>query len=112
MQFDRTENAYYFFPLVFSSIIIALFGGSIIDTTVRKLQNDDNDFKTRSKFKAFWFFMLQSFINVLVMLILVRSFTSFTTWLQLSISGAFFAVVFFVSQRNYTDNVNALTNIT
>lgn len=110
-QFDKSDNAYYFFALTLGSVALALLGGSLVDTLVRKVQNDNADFKERSKLKALGFFVIQSFINVFIFLILIRCIPSFTQWLQLSISGALFAVVFFISQKNLTDNVNALTNI-
>jgi uncharacterized BrkB/YihY/UPF0761 family membrane protein len=111
MEFDKSNNAYYFFTVTIGSIIVALLSGSIIDTTVRKIQNDTtSDWTSRSRLKALLFFLLQTFINVFIFLCLVRCIKTFTKWLQLSISGALFAVVFFVSQRNWSENVNAITN--
>ena len=110
MEFDKSDNAYVFFALTFASVGVALLVGSLVDTCVRKLQNDPNDFKSRSKLKAFGYFALQTFVNVFIFLMLVRFVPNFTKWLQLSISGALFAVVFFLSQKNWTENVNALTD--
>ena len=110
MEYDKSDNAYSFFAVVFGSVGAALLAGSLIDTSVRKLQNESDDFKLRSKLKAFGYFSLQLFINVFIFLMLVRYIPNFTKWLQLSISGALFAAVFFISQKNWTENVNALTN--
>jgi hypothetical protein len=110
MQYDRSENAGLFCFLALSSIFGGLFLGSLVDTIVRKIQNDSDPWNDRQKSKAFRYFLLQGVINVGLFLACTRLIPNFVSWLQLSVDGALFAVVLFASQRNWIENVNSITN--
>lgn len=108
-NFDHKELSIEFFCICLATVIFGLILGGIVDTGVRKLQKD-GEWKERKYFKTLSYFLLQSSINILILLLFTKSFKYFITWLQLSVSGALFSVLVFTSQRNLVDNVLRLTN--
>lgn len=108
-NFDQRENVAKFFGLSLSTIIVGLLLGGIIDSCIRKLQKD-GEWKDRKYGKAVNYFLLQSSINIILLIALTRSTALFLPWFQLSVSGALFAVVLFIAQRNLADNALRITN--
>jgi hypothetical protein len=109
-NFDHKENTLYFFGICFFSVAIGLSLGGLVDALVRKNQNDDENYKNRDFSRSFLFFVLQASLNIIILILLTNSSKFFVPWLQLSVSGALFAVLLFTSQRNLVDNVLRITN--
>jgi len=109
-NFDHKELSIEFFSISLSTVLLGLILGGVIDASVRKLQNDDGEWRNRKYKRALFFFLFQSSLNILVLLCLTKSSTYFVPWLQLSVSGALFSVLLFTSQRNLVDNSLRLTN--
>jgi hypothetical protein len=107
INFDHKEHLGAFFMLAFSSVVFGLLLGGVIDTSFRKVQNDESE-KTYGRSVAY--FALQASVNILVLMTLTKSTIYFLPWLQLSVSGALFAVLLFTSQRNLVDNANRITD--
>ena len=110
VNFDHQESVVLFFGISIASVTIGLALGGFIDATVRKFQKDDDDWKKRKLSKALGFFLVQASLNIAILISLTRLSKSFVPWLQLTVSGALFAVLLFTSQRNLVDNVLKLTN--
>ena len=111
INFDHKENNAIFFCICFLSVTIGLSLGGIIDSVVRNLQKDDENWKNRKYNRSLSFFILQSSINIFVLMLFTKSSIYFVPWLQLSVSGALFAVLLFTSQRNLVDNALRITNV-
>jgi hypothetical protein len=110
VNFDREESVFLFFGISIASVTVGLALGGFIDATVRKFQKDDDDWKNRKFNKALGFFLVQASLNILLLISLTRLNKNFVSWLQLTVSGALFAVLLFTAQRNLVDNVLRLTN--
>jgi hypothetical protein len=108
-NFDHTEFSIKFFSISLFTVLIGLILGGIIDASVRKLQKD-GEWRERKYGKAFSFFVLQSSINIIILLMFTKSSKYFVPFLQLSISGALFSVLLFASQKNLADNALRVTN--
>jgi len=108
-NFDHKENLLLFFSISLGTVIGGLLLGGILDTGIRKLQND-KEWQDRKFSKAFSYFVLQSSINIVLLMTLTKNLSYFLPWFQLSVSGALFAVLLFASQRNLTDNALRITN--
>jgi hypothetical protein len=106
LNYDNSTHPLVFLGKVSFAVIGGLILGSIIDTSCRKIQNDDIIvWKQRNIGKALLFFLIQVLVNIIVLLILCSIYPNkFIKWFQLSISGALFAVLFFSVQRNLLDN--------
>lgn len=108
-NFDHKELSIEFYSISLITVLLGLILGGVLDASVRKLQKD-GEWKERKYAKAFSFFLLQSSINILVLLTFTKSTKYFVPWLQLSVSGALFSVLLFASQRNLADNALRITN--
>ena len=108
-NFDHKEHTVEFFAVSFFTVVVGLSLGGIVDAATRKLQKD-GEYSQRKYGKALGYFVLQSSINILLLIFLTKSTIYFLPWFQLSVSGALFAVLLFVGQRNLTDNALRLTN--
>lgn len=108
-DFDHKEIPLAFFAINLAAVSAGLVLGATVDTCFRKLQKD-GAWQERRASRAAAFFVLQSTANILFFFILVRCLTFFLPWLQLSMSGALFSVLFFSSQRNLIDNALRITN--
>jgi hypothetical protein len=109
-NFDRRENSLVFFSLCFVSVTAGLLVGGVLDSIVRKVQRDTDDWRDRQVGRAAAFFGLQVVLNILLLLVLTKTNDQFVRWLQLSVAGALFAVLLFAAQRNLANNVLRLTN--
>ena len=109
-NYDTPDNPLLFFCKVFIGVVGGLVLGSIIDWVFRILQKDDRDWKTRSLLKSILYFILQISVNIIILLFLCIIFPiRFIEWLQLTVSGALFAVLLFLVQRNLVDNTLRIT---
>lgn len=109
-NYDTPDNPLLFFCKVFIGVVGGLVLGSIIDWVFRTLQKDNIDWKTRSLFKSILYFILQISLNIIILLFLCIIFpVQFIEWLQLTVSGALFAVLLFLAQRNLVDNTLRIT---
>ena len=108
-DFDHKEDIVKFFKICLLTVLGGLLLGGFIDASVRKLQKDE-EWENRKFIKAAAYFLLQSSINIAVLLILAKTFSNFVSWLQLSVSGALFSVLLFAGQRNLFDNALKITN--
>jgi hypothetical protein len=106
LQNDNPGKPFLFFIKVFASVIAGLCLGSVIDSLCRILQKDNIlDWRERSIKKSILFFIIQISINIIIILILCNLFPiKFLEWLQLSISGSFFATLLFITQQNLVNN--------
>lgn len=109
LNFDHKDVPLEFFAINLAAVSGGLVLGASVDTCFRKLQKD-GAWQERRAGKAAAFFALQATANILFFLILVRSLSFFLPWLQLSMSGALFSVLFFAGQRNLIDNALRITN--
>ena len=107
---DYPENFYYFFASCFLSISVGLILGGLVNGTISKIQNDDDDWKLRTLSRSFLFLVLQSSLNIILISIIIRTNKHFVSWFQLTVSGALFSVLLFSAQKNLQDNVLRLTN--
>ena len=110
INFDHKENTLLFVSICLASVVVGLLVGGAIDAAVRKVQQDDEDWRQRTWMRAAVFFAMQVKINIALLLVLTKSTNLFVPWLQLSVAGALFAVLLFAGQRNMTSNVLRLTN--
>ena len=110
-NYDTPENPLFFFCKVFIGVVGGLVLGSIIDWIFRTLQKEDNiNWKTRNLSKSIFYFLLQISLNIIILLFLCIIFPiRFIEWLQLTVSGALFAVLLFLVQRNLVDNTLRIT---
>ena len=106
MNYDEATRPFMFLLKVSFGVMGGLVLGSLVDTTCRKLQNDDNvEWQQRSLKKSLFFFILQIILNIIILLILCVIYPSkFIKWFQLTISGALFAVLLFAVQQNLIHN--------
>jgi hypothetical protein len=109
-NFDHKERPPLFFAISLAAVTGGLCLGGIVDGSFRRLQSD-RDWRDRTLFRAWTFFLLQSSANILLLLMLTRFNANFLPWLQLSMSGALFSVLLFTSQRNLVDNALRVTNL-
>lgn len=109
-NYDTPDNPLLFFCKVFIGVVGGLVLGSIIDWVFRTLQKDDIDWSRRSLLKSILYFILQISLNIIILLFLCIFFPiRFIEWLQLTVSGALFAVLLFLAQRNLVDNTLRIT---
>ncbi len=106
MNYDDSTHPFMFLLKVSFGVIGGLVLGSLVDTTCRKLQNDDSiEWKQRRLNKSVFFFIIQIILNIIILLILCFIYPSkFIKWFQLTISGALFAVLLFSVQQNLIYN--------
>jgi hypothetical protein len=109
-DFDHKNKIIEFFLICFLSVTIGLFIGGTVDSTVRKMEKDEDDWRNRSYNRSLLYFVLQASINIAILILFTKSSIYFMPWLQLSISGALFAVLLFTTQRNLVDNALRITN--
>ena len=101
MNYDDPIHPLHFILKVSIGVIGGLILGALIDTSCRKLQNETEP----NRYKAILFFIIQIFINIILLLILSCVFQNqFIKWFQLTISGALFAVLLFAVQTNLINN--------
>lgn len=79
--------------------LIALLSGGVIDNVFEKVQ--DNNLSRGSCIK---FFSMQLLTNIVLLIFFLRQFIWFITWMQLTISGIVFAVLFFAVQNTLSEN--------
>ena len=110
-EYDQANKPFMFLFKVSFGVIGGLVLGSIIDSICRTLQNEDNlQWKQRSIYKSFLFFIIQIILNISILLILCQVYpTKFLKWFQLTISGALFAVLLFAVQQNLINNSLRIT---
>ena len=106
MYYDQATQPLIFLFKVSLGVTGGLVLGSIVDTSCRKLQNDDiTEWKQRNIYKSLLFFIVQIILNIALLLILCRIYPDkFIKWFQLTISGALFAVLLFAVQQNLIYN--------
>ena len=106
LQNDNPSKPFLFFLKVFVSVIAGLCLGSLIDSLCRTLQKDNIlDWRQRSMRNSILFFIIQISINIIIILVFCNLFPiRFLEWLQLSISGSFFATLLFITQQNLVNN--------
>ena len=111
--FDAADNAPVFVLRACSAVAVGLGVGAVLDAAARRAQGAEanGDFRTRHRSRAFVFFALQTLMNILVLLWIMRAFPRFTEFFQLSVCGALFGIVMFCVQRNLADNALAITAI-
>jgi hypothetical protein len=110
VNFDHNESALGFYGICLASVTGGLVIGGFVDAIVRKFQKDDENWKTRNLNRAIGFFVFQATLNIFILFSFARLNKSFVPWLQLTISGALFAVLLFTAQRNMVDNILRITN--
>jgi hypothetical protein len=108
-NFDRKDQTVLFFSISMATVCIGLILGGVIDATVRKIQGE-KEWKERKYLNALSFFLLQASINIIILILLTKTTVYFLPWFQLSVSGALFAVLLFIAQRNLVDNSLRITN--
>jgi hypothetical protein len=79
--------------------LIALLSGGIIDNIFEKIQDG-----SQTRVSCIKFFSLQLLTNIFLLIFFLRKFVWFITWMQLTISGIIFAVLFFAVQNTLSDN--------
>ena len=109
INFDHKEYSIAFFGIAFISVVFGLVLGGLIDASFRNAQKD-GEWKDRTYAKSSAYFAMQSSANILVLLAFTKTTIYFVPWLQLSVSGALFAVLLFTCPRNLVDNALRITN--
>ena len=94
-----------------AALLFGILGGAILNTVFEKLQGRDVDAEVTSKPRGscILFFFLQLLANVVLFFLLNRYIKKFVPWLQMTLSGFLFNVLFFLSQ--YSLQANALCSI-
>ena len=110
--FDHADHAASFVVRASAAVAAGLVLGAALDAATRKLQGADatKDFRERQRARALAFFVVQTLLNIAVLLAGMRAFPRFTEFFQLSVCGALFGIVLFSVQRNLADNALCVTN--
>ena len=106
LNYDNPDNPFIFFIKVFAGVLGGLCIGSLIDSLCRILQKDNLfDWRERELKNSILYFMIQIFINIIILLFLSVIFPlRFIEWLQLTISGSLFIALLFITQQNLVNN--------
>lgn len=111
VNFDHQESVVGFYGICLASVSAGLLLGGFVDSIVRKIQKDDDRWQNRKLNRAVEFFLFQATLNIFLLFTLTRLHKDFVPWLQLTVSGALFAVLLFTAQRNMVDNVLKITDV-
>jgi hypothetical protein len=111
--FDRTDQPQLFVLRASGAVVVGLLLGGAVDAAARRLQGTDASkaFSERNRARAGIVFGAQAFLDILLLLAILRVYPRFTEFFQLSICGALFGIVLFSVQRNLAENALCLTNV-
>lgn len=101
---EESTNTRSYFLNVIVAIVVALLGGALIDNTIKCMQKNQYD-----KFSAVWYFVVQVAILVVIIFVIMRCNSKFAPWLQGTMSGLVFSVLFFAVQTNLITNSLKIT---
>ena len=106
LNYDNPDKPFVFFIKVFAGVLGGLCIGSLIDSLCRIIQKDNLfDWRERELKNAILYFIIQIFINIIILLFLSVIFPlRFIEWLQLTISGSLFITLLFITQQNLVNN--------
>lgn len=79
--------------------LVALLTGGIIDNVFEKVQGSETN-----RGECIKIFSLQLLTNIILLIFLLRQYIWFITWMQLTVSGIVFAVLFFAVQETLSKN--------
>jgi hypothetical protein len=91
------------FMVMITGAFLGALSGFLIDLFVRAIQ-----YRTASRFKHWHaqFILFQLGVNSLFMALLTASSVNFLPWMELSVAGVFFRILFFLVQGNLSKNVS------
>jgi hypothetical protein len=103
--FRSSKNFFSFALKCIFYIIPAIILGNYTDITIQKIQKN----KLLGNY-ILYYILLQTLIIIATLYVILFLWSSYTHEFQLTISGAFFGVLYFGIQPNYTDMIRTYMN--